>query len=212
VADISAARTALANQIQSLTGLPCTPRMPDQINPPQAALLPSQPYAKYGITLGGHLASLGRPVPVVTELNMAVCVFVSRAGSVERAQQQVDQYLGFEPSSGVVSIPMAIDEDPTLGGVVEFCEPLTVQAYGDIEIAGQTYFQGRLLVALSVHQDLSLCTCTTHARYGSALNAVCGGKSATCHARLCTTARGAAITATPKFPLLRKADGLGQRG
>jgi len=59
VADISAARTALANQIQNLTGLPCTPRMPDQINPPQAALLPSQPYAKYGITLGGHLASLG---------------------------------------------------------------------------------------------------------------------------------------------------------
>lgn len=154
MADISAVRTALAAQIQSLTGLTCTPRMPDTITPPQAALLPSLPYARYGLTLGGHLASLGARVPVVTELNLAVAVFVSRASSVERAQQQVDQYLGFEPSSGVVSIPQAIDEDPTLGGVVEFCEPVNVNAYGDIEIAGQTYFQGRLVVAISVHQNL----------------------------------------------------------
>jgi len=154
VADVSAVRTALASQIQSLTGLTCTPRMPDTITPPQAAILPAQPYAKYGITLGGHLASLGATIPVVTELNFAVCVFVSRAASVERAQQQVDQYLGFEPSSGVVSIPMAIDEDPTLGGVAEFCEPVVVLAYGDIDIAGQPYFQGRLHVAVSVHQDL----------------------------------------------------------
>lgn len=155
MADVSAVRAALAAQIQNLTGLPCTNYMPDQVNPPQAAILPSSPYAKYGITLGGHLAALGRPVPVVTELNLVVAVFVSRAGSVERAQQQVDQYLGFEPSSGVVSIPMALDEDPTLGGVAEFCEPVNVISYGDIEIAGQTYFQGRIVVAVSVHQSLS---------------------------------------------------------
>jgi hypothetical protein len=129
--------------------------MPDQVNPPMAAILPQAPYAKYGLTFGGHLATLGRPVPVVTEMNMAVCIFVSRAPSLDRAQKAVDQYLGFEPSSSVVSIPVALAEDPTLGGVVEWCEPLQVTAYGDIEIAGQTYFQGRLTVNISVHQDIS---------------------------------------------------------
>lgn len=153
--DIAAVRAALANQITALTGLPCTPRMPDQINPPQAVLLPGAPYAKYGITLGGHMASLGGTIPVVTELNIVVCIFVTRASSVERAQQQVDQYLGFEPSASVTSVPDALAQDPTLGGVVEWCEPLVVQAYGDIEIAGQTYFQGRLLCSISVHQSLA---------------------------------------------------------
>lgn len=154
--DISAVRNALASQIQSLTGLLCTPRMPDQINPPQAAILPGAPYAKYGVTLGEHIASgLPHAVPVVTELNLVIGIFVSRASSIERAQQQVDQYLGFEPSSSVTSIPDALAEDPSLGGVVEYCEPVVVQAYGDIEIAGQTYFQGRIVLAVSVHQSLT---------------------------------------------------------
>lgn len=154
--DISAVRNALASQIQALTGLACVPRMPDQINPPMAAILPGSPYAKYGITLGDHIATrLPHAIPVVTELNLSVCIFVTRASSLERAQQTVDQYLGFEPSAGVTSIPDALAQDPTLGGVVEFCEPTTVNAYGDIEIAGQTYFQGRLAVIVSVHQSLS---------------------------------------------------------
>lgn len=154
MADISAVREALAGQIQALTGLSCAARMPDQVNPPQGAILPGAPYAKYGITLGENLAVLSAPVPAVTELNLVVAVFTSRAPSVERAQQTVDQYLGFEPSSGVVSIPVALAQDPTLGGVVEYCEPVQVQAYGDVEIAGQQYFQGRLTVAVSVHQSL----------------------------------------------------------
>jgi hypothetical protein len=64
----------------------------------------------------------------------------------------VDSYLGFEPSE-TLSIPMALLHDPTLGGIVEYCEPLLVQGYGDIEIAGQTYFQGRILTTVSVTQS-----------------------------------------------------------
>ena len=157
MADISAVRTALANQIYVQTGLICLPKMPDQINPPVAVILPGAPYAKYGITLGEHSVAMGQPhvVPVVTELNLVVCIFVSRAPSLERAQTMVDQYLGFEPSTATTSIPEALAFDPTLGGVTEYCEPIQVQAYGDVDIAGQTYFQGRLAVAVSVHQSLT---------------------------------------------------------
>lgn len=155
MASISDIRTALAAQIQAQTGLTTVPRMPDQINPPVAAILPGIPYAKYGITLGESLIGLPGAVPVPVDYNLVVCVFTSRAPSLERAQQAVDQYLGMEPSDTVKSIPLAISADPTLGGVVEYCEPMLVQAYGDIEIAGQTYFQGRLTVSVSAVQDIS---------------------------------------------------------
>jgi hypothetical protein len=153
MASVSEVRNALAAQIQAQTGLTTVPRMPDQINPPVAAILPGLPYAKYGITFGEPLLGMPTAVPVPAELNFVVAIFVSRAPSLERAQAAVDQYLGLEPSDTVTSIPLAIFSDPTLGGVVEYCEPLLVQAYGDIEIAGQTYFQGRLTVTVSATQD-----------------------------------------------------------
>lgn len=156
MASIKAIRDALAAQVQAATGLRVSPKMPDQVNPPQGAILPGAPYAKYGVTLGEHsVIGLPRVIPVATEYQMVIAVFVSRAPSLERAQDTVDQYLGFEPSDSFTSIPEAIAADPTLGGVVEWCEPYQVQAYGDIEIAGQQYFQGRISLTISAHQDLS---------------------------------------------------------
>lgn len=153
MASVNAVKAQLAAQIQAQTGLTTLSLMPDQINPPIAVILPGLPYVKYGITLGEPLLGMPHAVPVPAEINLVVCVFTSRAPSLERAQAFVDQYLGLEPSDTVKSIPLAIFEDPTLGGVVEYCEPLQVQAYGDIEIAGQTYFQGRLTVTVSATQD-----------------------------------------------------------
>lgn len=147
MASPKAVRIALANQINTQTGLIMLPVMADQINPPVGVILPGTPYAKYGVTFGENLGALGRPNTSVVEMNLVVAIFVSRAPSLERAQNTVDDYL--------VTIPAAMDFDPTLGGVVEFCEPQIVQAYGDIEIAGQTYFQGRLTVAVSVKQSFS---------------------------------------------------------
>lgn len=153
MASVKQVKAALASQIQSQTGLTCVPLMPDQINPPMAVILPGIPYVKYGLTLGETLIGLPNHVPVPAELNLVVCIFESRAPSLERAQDSVDQYLGLEPSDTVKSIPLAIFHDPSLGGIVEYCEPLQVQAYGDIEIAGQTYFQGRIAVIVSAVQD-----------------------------------------------------------
>lgn len=148
-------REALAAQIQSVSGITCVPRMPDQVNPPLAVIGPGSPYAKYGVTMSVPMLGLspGNRVPAPTELNLVVDVFVARSGSIEDAQALVDQYLGFEPDDTITSIPLAIDSDPTLGGVVEWCVLGQVTAYGDIEYAGQTYFRGRITVAISVAQD-----------------------------------------------------------
>lgn len=153
MASVKQVRAALAAQIQAQTGLVTVPLMPDQVNPPMAVILPGIPYVKYGLTLGETLIGLPNHVPTPAELNLVICIFESRAPSLERAQDSVDQYLGLEPSSAVKSIPLAIFHDPTLGGVVEYCEPLQVQAYGDVDIAGQVYFQGRIAVQVGVVQN-----------------------------------------------------------
>ncbi len=154
---IAEVRAALANQIQLKTGLKMFSEQPDQVNPPCGAILPGSPYVKYGITIGqtSMNAPLGHQIPVPCELNLVVAVYAARSPSLQRAQQTVDSYLGFFPNSSQVSIPMAILADPTLGGVVEYAEPMQVQAYGDVNIAGQDYFQGRITVLVSVTQDLS---------------------------------------------------------
>lgn len=154
MAGVKEIKDALAAQIQNFTGLTMRARMPDQINPPMGVILPGSPYAKYGVTLGVPSLFGPGPVPVSAEFNLVVAVFVSRAPSLERAQDAVDQYLGLEPGAGQESIPLAIDQDPTLGGVVEFAEPIQVLAYGDVEIAGQVYFQGRISVNVSAIQDI----------------------------------------------------------
>jgi len=155
---ISQVRAALASQIQEKTGLKTFSEQPDQINPPCGAILPGSPYAKYGITLGEPTmnAPIGNQIPVACDLNLVVAVYTARSPSLQRAQQAVDSYLGFFPNSNQVSIPMAILADPTLGGIVEYAEPMLVQAYGEINIAGQDYFQGRITVAVSVTQDLGV--------------------------------------------------------
>lgn len=156
MAGIREVRTALANQIQTVSKIKCSPRMPDTIEPPQAAILPGSPYAKYGVTLGeGTLhMPLGQQMLVPTELNLRVAVFVSRAPSLDRSQALLDEWLGLESSTDTVSIPMALMEDSTLGGIVEYCEPLEVLNYSNYAVAGQTYFMGMISVIVSVTQDL----------------------------------------------------------
>lgn len=155
MSSIKEVRVALAAQIQRISGITCKSFLSAQINPPVATIGPGTPYAKYGITLGdAALGIRGGQVLVPTELNIAVDIWASIASGYDRAQEQVDQYLGLESDGGIVSVPMAILSDPTLGGVVEYCEPLLVNSYGITEYANQQYFRGRITVQVSVTQDL----------------------------------------------------------
>lgn len=150
--DFDDVTTALAAQIQNLTGLKMFSEMPDQINPPMGAILPGNPLVKYGITLGEGAMFSVNPIPVPTDYNLVIGIFVSRAPSLQRAQKNVKEYLGLNGDGP--SVPRAILHDPTLGGLVEYCEPLTVTHFGELNVAGQDYFQGRITVAVSVVMNM----------------------------------------------------------
>jgi hypothetical protein len=152
MANISTIRTALANQIAeyAFPALRVEANPYDQINPPCAMILPGKTVAKYGRTLGGPLQSLGGTQYAATDFNLDVLVIVSHASTIERVQQNLDQWLGFEQDETAVSVPMAIDRDITLGGVVEWCVPDNCDSYGPIEWNGTMYFGARIHCAISL--------------------------------------------------------------
>lgn len=128
-------RAALANQITAVTGLRALPEARDQISPPVAVILPGQPFVTYGITLDGAFT-----------VNLRVLMVLSDAPPDEKVQRALDAYLGSGAGVTVSSIANAIRQDPRLGGVVHFCEVMTVSGYNRIEYAGLPYFGARIEV------------------------------------------------------------------
>jgi hypothetical protein len=133
VADLTAIRVALANQIAAhCTGLRTMAEARDSISPPVAIVLPGNPLATFGSTMDGAV-----------EFNLVILMIISDAATMERSQKMLDAYLGIG-SGEVTSIPNAIMADPSLGGAVHYCEPISVTNYNRIEYAGETYFGARL--------------------------------------------------------------------
>lgn len=156
MANLTAVRTALANQIQEYTNPSITAvAVPlGQITTPCALILPAKNFAKYGRTLGGSLINpLTQIQFAATDFNLDVCVVVSDASTLDRVQTTLDQWMGFEfddTAAGIVSVPAAIAKDDTLGGVVAYCEPTDADGYGPIEWSGITYFGARIHCSLSL--------------------------------------------------------------
>jgi hypothetical protein len=140
MADLTAIRTALAAQIQANAKpyLRAEGDPKDQGNPPVALILPGRPFARYGATIGGAFMSGGAPVQA-TDFNLNVMILVSKGTTLDRAQENLDQWLGFQNDAAAVSVAYAIAMDPTLGGVVADCEANEVTAYGPIQYAGAEY-------------------------------------------------------------------------
>lgn len=152
MANLSVVRTNMAAQINEYVkpALTAYARPLDQINPPCAMILPSRDMAKYGRTLGGPLANIGGTLLAATDFNIDVVVLASHASTTDRVQDTLDQWLGFENDASVVSVPMAIAMDDTLGGTVAYCEPMTCDSYGTIEWNGLAFFGARIHFALSL--------------------------------------------------------------
>jgi hypothetical protein len=141
MADLLAIRTALADQLTSITGLRTMADARDSISPPVAIVLPGQPFVKFGDT------AQGPSFPGALTVNLIILVIISDAPTLERSQKALDMYLGIGEGPAE-SIPNAIMNDPSLGGVVDYCEPTTVTNYGRIEYAGQQYFGARCGVTI----------------------------------------------------------------
>jgi hypothetical protein len=134
--DLTAIREALASQITGKTGLRAEGQARDSVSPPCAVVMPGNPLAVYGDTMDG-----------AATINLAVMILVSDAPGAERSQSLLDAYLGIgagEPGSVIE----AIVADPSLGGTVQWCQPVTVSQYGRLTWGGVDYFGARLSVSV----------------------------------------------------------------
>lgn len=147
-ATLTQIRKALAKQIQTYC---VNPQLRAQAEPldhgasPVALILPGSPYIKYGETFADHFNDMGvMQFGICVYLN--VLILVSDASTADREQQQLDAFLDIGSQSGQISVPMAIQSDPTLGGIVMDCVPCQVGHYGRIPYGGQEFFGARLEV------------------------------------------------------------------
>lgn len=143
-------REALAAQLQEYTGLDSRTYVPDSVTPPMLALIAGNPLAKYDIVIGeqvmgdftGYTEGVG-----VKEYNLQILVILSRASSMEQAQEDLDDLVdGDVTDDGKLPIPQAVAIDTTLGGIVDFCVVTSVAQVGPVDISGVTYFSGRVNV------------------------------------------------------------------
>lgn len=136
MASLSDIRLALATRITDGTGLRTMPEARDQISPPVAVILPGQPVVTYAATMDGAFT-----------VSLRVLIAISDAPPNEKVQRALDAYLGIGASSSSgSSIAGAIQQDPTLGGVVHYCEAISAGNYGRISYNDVTFFGARIEV------------------------------------------------------------------
>lgn len=123
-------RNALKTALETITGLTGYARVRGTINCPAAVVEPGQ--ISYGETMknGTHL------------LAYTIVLLVADTDS-DLAQQLLDEYLTYP---GDKSILAAIEEDDTLGGVVDWAVVRGVSSYGLIDYSGTQYVGARFPV------------------------------------------------------------------
>lgn len=132
MATIGEIRTALADHLKNVSGLRVYPRWPDQVHIPCAIVMP--------VTMEYHRVSGndGSTIP------FDVVVLVGQGGQgIDRAQQELDQYLDFD---GNRSLRKLLDDAPTLGGIIKGLLVTSWQDYGPLESGGIEYFGARIRV------------------------------------------------------------------
>lgn len=136
MADLAAIRTALATRITAGTGLRTMAEARDQVTPPVAVILPAPAVVRYGDTIDGAFT-----------VNLLVLLLISDAAPSEKVQRALDAYLGIGAHDSVpTSIAGAIQDDPTLGGVVHFALAVSASGYGRVDYGAVTYFGARIAV------------------------------------------------------------------
>jgi hypothetical protein len=128
---ITAIRTALANNLGTISGLRTAAEIPDLPNPPIAvvsldSVTYDQAYAKG-----------------MTSYNFTITVIVGRSAERE-AQRKLDSYI----STGSSSIKNAIESDKTLGGNAYDCRVVSMNSVGSVTISDTTYLAADFTVTV----------------------------------------------------------------
>jgi hypothetical protein len=128
---ITAIRTALANNLGTISGLRTAAEIPDLPNPPIAvvsldSVTYDQAYAKG-----------------MTTYTFTVTVIVGRSAERE-AQRKLDGYI----STGANSIKNAVESDKTLGGNAYDCRVVSMNSVGSVTISDTTYLAADFTVTV----------------------------------------------------------------
>lgn len=153
---MTAVREAMAAQVNryAFPALRTLADLEDQVNPPVGLVMPGRaPYITYGTTLQGENDFLGAPVLgstiAPTEFSLDLLIILSKASTIERVEMNLDAWLGVESDGTAVSVPVAVGSDPTLGGLVEWCVPVSADPPGPITYNGAEFFGARIHFSLS---------------------------------------------------------------
>lgn len=134
MADLQACRQALASALGVIQGLRVSADFQAQINPPAAIIMPQPQQALRFDALGGSVSYLLRIVILGS--------YTEDASS----QTLMDGYLA---STGASSVAAVLAANPTLGGVVDFCNMDSVRGYGLMEWAGQQYLGSQIMLTVA---------------------------------------------------------------
>jgi hypothetical protein len=110
-------RLGLRTQLETISGLRAYDVWPTTINPPVAIVRPLS--GTYHDDLDGSITTLFE-VTLLLQL-----------GSLQVAQEQADAYIATE---GTLSIPLALETDPTLGGAADSASVTGWRDYGTIRV------------------------------------------------------------------------------
>ena len=128
---LSQVRTALAAQVALVPGLRVAATFTD-VTPPAAVVMPIQgAFMTYGITSDGQVNWLLR------------IILLTSVGDTKTGQNAMDALLA---TTGSQSIYLTLQADPSLGGVVSFCEPVEATGYGLMNVDGVDYLGCSLTV------------------------------------------------------------------
>jgi hypothetical protein len=132
MATIQEIRAGIKARLDTIAGLRAHANMPGTINAPAAVV--ARRSTEFDTTLDGQS----------DDLTFAVTVFVE--WTTDRAQEKLDAYTA---SGGASSIRVAINGDPTLGGVVDFAAAVSVGRDRPVEWppgSNQTYLAADVVI------------------------------------------------------------------
>jgi hypothetical protein len=128
---ITAIRTALANNIGTISGLRTAAEVPDLPNPPVAIVALNSVSYDRAFDRG------------MTSYTFVVTVIVGRAAERE-AQRRLDTYI----STGSSSVKYAVESDKTLGGNAYDCRVVSMDSVGSLTISDTTYLAADFTVTV----------------------------------------------------------------
>jgi hypothetical protein len=128
---ITAIRTALANNLGTISGLRTAAEVPDLPNPPIAVVSLNNVIYDRAFDKG------------MTTYTFVITVIVGRVAERE-AQRRLDSYI----STGSSSVKYAVESDKTLGGNAYDCRVVSMDSVGSLTISDNTYLAADFTVTV----------------------------------------------------------------